>query len=84
MNGSTEYDRAPAALADLNDEELAAFVRKLDAALKEARLGPQASDLNELTTIAASARILLRSRRAATAGERARAIVRELLRMDDE
>lgn len=84
MNSNTGYDRAVAALASLNDDELTAFVRKLDAALKEARLGPQGNDLDEATTVAASARILLRSRRAAAAGERAKNMVRALISAEHE
>lgn len=80
---TTEYDRAIAALVALPDDELAAFVCKLDAALKEARAGTTRG-LDDATTIAASARILLRSRRAAVAGDRARAIVGGLLGAEGE
>lgn len=79
VNSTTENNAATAALVALTDEELAAFVGKLDAALKEARLGPQNLDLNEATSVAATARYLLRSRRAAVASKRAMAIVRELI-----
>lgn len=84
VSSTTEYDRAIAALVALPDDELAEFVRKLDAALREARLGMAGGDLDDATTIAASARILLRGRRAAVAGDRAKAIVGELLGAEDE
>lgn len=84
MNSNTENDKATAALAAMTDDELTAFVRQLDTALKEARSGPQNLDLNEVTDVAASARYLLRRRRAAVAAQRARAIVRDLLNTEIE
>jgi hypothetical protein len=84
VNSTTGYDRAAAALMALTDDELAEFVRKLDAALNEARLGPLDDDLDEATSVAASARILLRYRRATAAGDRAKNIVRELIITDRE
>lgn len=66
-------------LAALPVSDAAAFSRKLDAALREARPAEGDVDLAEVTYIAASARNLLRQRQAAAAGDRAKNIVRELI-----
>lgn len=84
MDGTTENSKATAALVAMTDDELAAFSLKLDAALKEARLAPQGLDLNEITDIAATARLLLRSRRAAIAVRVANDIVGDLLGAENE
>jgi hypothetical protein len=73
-----------ARLRALDDNELAAFSRALDTALHEARRGPYDSELDDLLIVAANARRMLRSRRARTAGERAKDLVRQLMTTSTE
>lgn len=74
-----DHDTVMARLTALPDNKLAGFVRDLDTALRQTRLGPPDAELAEITSVAASARILLRHRRATAAAARAKDIVRNLI-----
>lgn len=74
-----DYETAVQRLAALGDEELDAFARALDDALRRSHSGPHDDELGEIASIAAAARHMHRQRQAAAAGERAKDIVRQLL-----